>query len=184
MKKMTFALIALAAALLTVGFSCVNDPFVVPVDLTLSQTHEVNNGNAGSNPSFGGTEYVTLNNQIDESYRDHITTTRVSDLRVSTIGDFSGQFSVNVLINDSRILYVNGGSWNDFHAPQSVLTSSLISRDPAGYGQLQAALLALQNHQNVTVKLASNGTITTPYPAGLQVKIELISQVDAEVGGD
>lgn len=184
MKKMTSVLIALAAALLTVGFSCVNDPFVVPVDLTLSQTHDVNNGNAGSNPSFGGTTYVTLNNQIDESYRDNITSTRISDLRISTIGDFSGQFSVNVLVNDARILYVSGGSWNDFHTPQSVLTSSLISRDPAGYGALQLALWNLQNRQDVSVKLEANGTITTPYPEKLQVKIELISQVDAEVGGD
>ena len=183
MKKMTFALITLAAALMTVGFSCVNDPFTVPVNLTISQTYDVNNGNAGSVASFGGTKQVTLQDQIDQSYLKNITSSRVSDLRVSTIGDFGGSFSVSVAINGATILTVNNRAWNDFHAPQSVLTSNLIQRNPAGVNQLLIALQTLQSTQNVTVTLSANGSITTPYPGGLQVNIELISQVDAQVSG-
>lgn len=184
MKKMTFALITLAAALMTAGFSCVNDPFTVPVNLTLSQTYNVNNGNAGTNPSFGGTAQIALQDQIDQSYLGNITATRVSDLRVSTIGDFpAGTFSVNVAINGATILTVTGKQWNDFHTPQSVLASNLIQRNQAGVDQLLIALQTLQSTQRVTVSLSANGTIATPYPAGLQVQIDLISQVDAQVSG-
>ncbi len=183
MKKMTVVLVALTAALLTVGFSCINDPFIVSVNLPISATFDVNHGNAGSNATYSDSKVVALKDEIDQSYLNKIKNVRSYDLRISTIGDFGGNVSGVVTINGTTILTFSG-AWNDFHTSQSVLGSSLLVHpNQPGVLVLLGALNAFESNSEVTVTLGSTGTISTPFPAGLQMKVELLSQVDAEVSG-
>jgi hypothetical protein len=185
MKKTTYVLIALMVGLATMGFNCVNDPFVVSVNLPLVLTYTVNNGNAGSNANFSGSATIALKDQIDPSYLGNLQAARSYDLRVSTIGDFAGNVSNGVVRINNQTILTFAGAWNDFHTPQSVLGSSkLVSPNNVGVQVLLSALAQFRTDQNVTVKLDGSGTITTPYPAGLKVQVELLSQVDAQISGD
>jgi hypothetical protein len=185
MKKTTYLLMALLVGLATMGFNCVNDGFVVSVNLPLTLTFNVNNGNAGSNANFSGSATLALKDQIDPSYLGNLHGARSYDLRVSTIGDFSGTVSNGVVRINGQTILTFSGPWNSFHTPQSVLgSSSLVQPNNTGIQVLLNALQQFQTNQNVSVTLDGGGTITTPYPAGLQVQIELLSQVDAQVGGN
>ncbi len=180
MKTMTVVLFGLTAALLTMGFNCVNDPFMLSVNLPISATVNVDQGTTAFNES----KTVTLNDQFDQSYANKFKSYRIYDLRISTIGDFSGSFSGNVYIDNTVILTVTNKAWNDFHTPQSVTGSSnLVQQNAAGVAVLVNKLAQIQNGQTVVATLKTTGTISPAATSGLQVQIELLAQLDAEVSG-
>ena len=178
MKKMSVVLILLTAALLTMGFSCVNDPFTVSVNLPISAVFAVNSA------GYARDTVIVLNDNFDQSYAGKIKSSRVYDLRVSTIGDFNGNFSGTFSIDNTTILVVANQKWNDFHTPQSVLgTSPLVQQNLPGVIVLNGKLSQLQSGQTVIVHVGAGGSIGAGFPSGLQVKVELLTQIDAEVSG-
>ena len=180
MKAMTVILIGLTTALLTMGFNCVNDPFLLSVNLPITALVNVDQGTTSYNESTT----ITLNDQFDHSYANDIKSYRVYDLKIGTIGDFSGTFSGIVYIDNTPILSVTNKAWNDFHTPQSVSgTSNLVQQNAQGIAVLLARLAQVENGQTVTVTLKTTGTISPAATSGLQVEIELLAQVDAQVSG-
>lgn len=179
MKTMTFVLVTLMAALASVGFNCINDSFQVAVNLPLVQEYPVIPGPAGP---YSGSAVVKLKDIIDQSYLDKMKNVRAYDIRVSTTGQYGGNVSGAVTIDGTTILTFSG-AWNQFNTPQSVLgTSTLVSSQPLGVQALLNKLNAFKTDQNVTVTLAGNGSITgTTVPSGLVLRIEILSQVDAEI---
>ena len=178
MKAMTVILIGVTTALLTMGFNCVNDPFMLSVNLPISALINVDQGTTSYNES----QSITLNDQFDHSYADNIKNYRVYDLRIGTIGDFSGTFSGYVYIDNTLILSVNNKSWNDFHTPQSV-SGGAVQQNPQGLQYLLTKLSQVQSGQTVVVTLKTTGNISPAATVGLQIQIQLLAQLDAQVSG-
>ncbi len=182
MKTMTFVLVTLLVAIASVGFSCINDSFLVAVNLPLTVEYKVNPGPAGV--KIADTT-VYFKDQIDQSYVGKIQNVRYYDSQVSTIGTYSGSVPPNgQLLIDNQLLLSFHGNWNDFNTPQSVLGSSpLVTPNNAGVAELLAKLNQFIANQNTSVHLAGSCTLVGPdVPAGLRLRVQILCQVDAEVG--
>jgi hypothetical protein len=177
--KTKIVLVALFVALATMGFDCINDNFLVSVNIKgISGTYNINPGN---NLSFdGSTQPIDANTYLDKDYSDEIKDVRIYDIRLSTIGAYTGNINgtAQVIVNGvSTNLLGYSGSWSTFNTPQSLLTSSFLSRSAGGVATL---VKAIQNKQAVTLR--GFGTLSQgPVPSGLSVKIEVFGQVDAQV---
>lgn len=182
--KMKLLLAGLLIVLLNTGSSCINDGFLVAVNLPISQTWAINPST--TNATFSGSRTaVALANQIDESYRDKIKNARYYDIRVSVGGDYSGSVAGTANINGTP-LFTFDGTWAQLHTPQSLLGSSArIHPQTAGVNVLVNALNAFSNNNSVVVNLDATGTMSQlPIPSGLTLTVEILAQVDAQVGGD
>ncbi len=180
--KMKLLLAGLLIVLLNTGSSCINDGFLVAVNLPVSQTWQINEG---PNPNFSGqTTQFVLANQIDESYRDKIQGARYYDIRVSVGGAYSGSVSGTAYIDGTPLLNFNG-TWADFQTPQSLLgTSPHVTAVNAGVAVLISKLNAFVTNNQTTVSLSSQGSLSQgPVPKGLTVTVEVLAQVDAQIGG-
>ncbi len=188
MKTMTFVLVTLLAALASVGFNCINDSFTVAVNLPLTFDINVNPGPTGSK---GGTPVtVRLADQIDNSYVNKLQAVRFYDIRVSTVGTYSGTITNGVLTIDGIKILDFQGTWNQFNTPQSILGSSTLVTPNFAPGGGVSHLIDLLNQfkSNSGVQTTLNGSCTIQdqsgqVPAGLMVHFEILSQVDANVGG-
>jgi hypothetical protein len=183
--KMKLVLAGLLILLLNTGSSCINDSILVAVNLPISSQWAIN---GGSNPNFSGRDTVVLADQIDDSYHNKIQNARYYDIRVSVIGTYSGNVSgtASIGLTPTNLvpLLTFTGSWADFQTPQSLLgSSSHITPQPAGIAVLVSALNSFTTNNNTTVYLLASGALSqAPVPNGLSVKIEILSQVDAQVG--
>lgn len=185
--KMKLVLAALLIVLLNTGSSCINDGFLVAVNLPISHTWSINGGNTTT--FNGGITQVALANQIDESYRDKVKGARYYDIRVSVGGTYSGNVTGTAYIGttqSSRVpLLTFSGSWADFQTPQSLLgSSSHIAPQGAGVALLVSQLNAFATNNSVVVYLSADGSLSQPpVPNGLTLTVEILAQVDAQVGG-
>jgi hypothetical protein len=161
----------LVVALATMGFDCVNDNALISVNIPgLTGTFAINPGGT----TFDETITVTSSEYLDVGFSDiNLNSLRVYDIRVSTIGTFSGNVNGQVFVNGQQILSFNG-PWNSFNTPQSLVTSSLITRNAAGIGAL---LSAIANRQDVRIR--GVGNVSQTVPSGLSVRVEILAQVDA-----
>lgn len=181
--KMKLVLAALLIVLLNTGSSCVNDGFLVAVNLPISHTWAIN---GGSSTNFSGsTTTITLANQIDASYSDKIQGARYYDIRVSVGGAYSGNVNGTAYINGTPLLTFSG-SWADFQTPQSLLGASPhVTPQTAGVVVLVNALNTFKSNPSTVVTLSANGSLSQgPVPNGLTITVEILAQVDAQVGGD
>lgn len=183
MKKVMLTLTTLLIALATMGFNCINDSFDVAVNMPIEAVFTVNAGPAGS---FGGTPVtITLSGIIDPSYIGKIKNVRSYDIRVSTIGTCSDSIANGFATINSKQILTFRGQWNSFNTPQSVLGSSpLVTPNPVGIQELLSTLTKFINNSSQTAVVNGGGTmIGTTVPSGLQLKIQLFAQVDAELSG-
>ncbi len=182
MKTMTFALVALLMALSTMGFNCINDAFQVAVNMPITATYDINPGTPGP---INHSTTKNLSDFADNSYLDKIQAIRVYDVRITTIGDYSGSVSNGVVAVDGATLFTFSGTWNAFHNSQSILgTSSLIHPNTAGMAVLMNKLNQFKSNSSTTITISTSGNASGPaVPAGLQVKIEIMAQFDAQIGG-
>ena len=178
-------LLLLAGILATTGSTCINDGFLVAVNLTIPGCFNIKDGPTLSwtitDP--GQPVEIKLADQIDESYRDKIKSARFYDLRVKVKGTYTGSVSGICYINNSPLLTFSG-NWSDFANGQSLLgNSQLIARQPSGVAALVAALDQFRTDPTVKVALSSSGSLSgqSPVPSGLSICLEILSQVDAEV---
>jgi hypothetical protein len=179
MKRVTVVLGILLVALTTMGFNCVNDAVLVSVNLPLTATFDIT-GNTGTSTY---SKQLTISDYLDQSYLGKLQSVRFYDIKVSTIGTFAGSVAGSNAKIDNIVLLTLSGNWNDFNTPQSVLNSSHIVLNPAGVNQLITKLQQFKNTSTTTVVL-SGTTMTTggTFTSGLQVKIELLCQADANLG--
>ena len=183
MKKTMLTLATLLIVLATMGFNCINDTFDVAVNLPIEATFTINSGPAGN---FGGTPVtVVLSGVIDQSYIGKIKNVRSYDIRVSTIGTCADSIANGYgTINGKQILTFRG-QWNSFNTPQSVLGSSpYVTPNPVGVTELLNTLTRFMNNSSTTAVLNGGGTLIGPsVRSGLQMKVQIFAQVDAELSG-
>ena len=146
------------------GFNCVNDPVVVALNLgSFNATYPINPGTT-SNPYLGSAK-IDPTNFYDNSYT--LTGASVYDLTVQTIGPDLGTCSGTVTISSGGVtttLFTYSGPWTGFNTPQSLLTSSYITKNAAGIAQL---IQAVQNKDLITIAGSASITATSvPGPAG------------------
>ncbi|MFN0156559.1 MAG: hypothetical protein ACKVRP_00640 [Bacteroidota bacterium] len=178
--KMKLVLFCILISLATMGSDCINEGFIVTVDLPLEGCYDIN---AGSNLSFGGSQVYVLEDEIESTYRDDIQAARYYDIRVSVVGTYNGSVDGVARINGIDLLDYQG-NWSDFATPQSLLGSSThITPNAAGINELISILNSLPDPGNTTVTLSSSGTLAgqNPVPSGLSVCIEVLAQVDSQV---
>jgi hypothetical protein len=190
-------LLALMVALMTHGSSCINEGFLIPINLSINPCYTINSGPVGS--FIAKEDTVLLANLIDESFRDNIKDARYYDIRVTGNGSFSGNVVGTVSIRSSQfpiaqvLLYVGGGSsnatavpWSTFSTPQSLLGSSPYIRTSAGgVAILVDAMkrLATDSNTSIYIRAAGQTSGATSVPAGLSICIEILGQVDAQLNG-
>lgn len=161
----------LVVALTTMGFDCVNDNVLVSVNVTgLTATLSLNPGGT----SFDVTRTITASDYLDVGFSDiNLNSFRVYDIHVTTIGTFAGTVNAQVLVNGAEVLSFSG-PWSGFNTPQSLVSSQLITRNPAG---MLTLLNAIRNRQDVQIR--ARGSASQALPSGLAVRIEVLAQVDA-----
>ena len=181
--KTKVLLLLLVGLLATTGSTCIQDGFLVAVNLPIKVCLPIN---AGPNLVFGGTQVVKLADLIDASYIDNLKNVRYFDVRVSTTGTYTGTIYVVANIDGVELAKTatSPAQWSDLAVPQSLLAGSdKITFIPAGLNQLMTKLNAFKTDPNVTITMSGNGTLSgqAPVPAGLSVCVEIFAQVDAEV---
>jgi hypothetical protein len=178
-------LLLLVVLLATTGSTCINDGFLVAVNLPIQACFAITPGpTLNWTPTDPGQPVVVkLGDQIDASYLDNIKNVRYYDIKVSVKGTYAGSVSGIAYINNTPLLTYSG-AWSDFAAGQSLLGSSThITPQSGGITTLLASLNLLKTNPATTVALSSSGSLAgqTPVPAGLSVCVEILAQVDAEV---
>ena len=181
--KTKVLLLLLVGLLATTGSTCINDGFLVAVNLPIEACFTINEG---PNLVFQGTQTLRLKDLIDASYLDNIKNARFYDVRVRTEGTYNGTVYLVGNIDGTKIIetQTQPWPWSDFATSQSLLLGSTkITVNPPGLQQLVSRLNEFKTNPDVTVVLSANGTLSgqSPVPPGLSVCLEILAQVDAEV---
>jgi hypothetical protein len=171
------------AALATTGSQCINENFLVAVNLPIPICHAIN---PGPN-TFSGKDSVNLVNQIDASYLNNLRAARYYDIQVWVTGNYDSTVAGDayIVVNnvDYRILHF-AGKWNDFKTPVSIINSgSKITLDNAGVQKLTDILNQFVATGRGTLVVKGAGTLSgqTPVPSGLSLCMEVYAQADAEI---
>ncbi|MBM2845390.1 MAG: hypothetical protein HW407_702 [Bacteroidetes bacterium] len=177
MKTTFIILSALLLMLSTMGSSCINDPFLIAINVDpLTGCYGINSGNGVINDQI----IVDLADLIDGSYVEKVKDARLYDIRVHVTGAYpGGSVAGQAFINDS-LLFNFSGTWADFSTPQSLLgRSPHITPQVAGIAELVRVLKA---RPLGLVTLRATGQATpSPYPSGTQFCVEVYAQADAEI---
>ena len=180
MKTKTLLLLLLGI-LATTGSTCINENFLVSVNLPISACFAIN---PGVSTSYDGTVAIKLADEIDVSYIDNIQTVRYYDIRVSNQGTYADSVVNGRAFINNILLLTYAGKWSDFATPQSLLqNSTLIQTQAAGLNELVRALNQFKTDPATTIYLRSTGRLTgaPPVPSGLSVCVDILAQVDAKV---
>lgn len=181
--KTKVLLVFLLGILATTGSTCINDGFLVAVNLPIETCVGIN---SGPNLIFSGSETIKLADQIDVSYVNNIKSARFYDVRVKTKGTYNGTIYIEGKIDGVSLVKTktNPWPWSDFATPQSLLgKSEKFTVDSAGVRQLTTKLNQFKTDPTVSITLSASGTLAgqNPVPDGLSVCLEILAQVDAEV---
>jgi hypothetical protein len=180
----TKAMVAvMLAALATTGTQCINDNFLIAVNLPIPFCHSIN---PGPN-TFSGRDTIKLEGQIDKNYVDNMKAARFYDIKVSVGGDYNGSGTGDafIVVKDTLFRIVHfSGNWSDFKTPVSVLTGApKVVIDTTGVKKLVDILNQFVMTRSASVILEGRGTLSgqTPVPSGLSACIEVFAQVDAQI---
>ena len=189
--KTKILLFSLLIILATTGSTCINDGFLVSVNLPINPCFQIN---GVTNTNFNVVDSaIVLAQLIDPSYQDNVTNARYYDIRISVLGAYSGNVSGSVYIqylnSGPQLLLTYSGSWSDFVTAQSLLggsthisSASQQGQPYPGVGKLLDALRAMPTAPGTKLTFSSIGTLSQiPVPNGLSVCVEILAQVDAKV---
>jgi hypothetical protein len=180
--KTNLLLLLLVGLLATTGSTCINEGFLVAVNLPIKATFNIT---AGPNLAFDGVYTVKLSDQIDATYLEHIKNARFYDIRISTTGTYNGTVYAVANIDGVKLVTVKNQNWSAFATPQSLLVGSTsFEVDSLGLKQVGTRLAQFKASPGTTVAvLSANGTLSgqSPVPSGLALVVEILAQVDAEV---
>jgi hypothetical protein len=163
MNKKFLALLIIAVLPL-MAFDCITDFSSVTVSLNLAPITATFPLNPGSSLSYGGnTPPIDLASFFDQGYT--LTGATLYDITVGTKGEDLGLGAGTVALTVNGVtttLFTYNGAWSAFNTPQSLITSSLITRNQTGVNALIAAVTGRQK-----VVLGVSGTIAkAPTTAG------------------
>jgi hypothetical protein len=181
--KTKVMIVLMLGALATTGSQCINDDFLVAVNLPIPICHAIN---PGPN-TFLGKDSVNLVNQIDPTYLGKLKAARFYDIQVWVTGTYDSTIvgDAYIVINnvDYRLVHF-GGRWADFKTPMSILNGGTkLTIDNAGIQKLTDVLNQFVATGRATVVLKGAGTLygQTPVPSGLTLCIEVFAQADAQI---
>lgn len=171
MTHLKRAALALVVGLATMGSDCINEPFLVSVNLEeLELTISIP---AGTTTTFNGSAVVTAADYA--ATFASLQNMRIYDITVQGVGTYTGTVTGAGTVNGITIIAYTG-PWSQFATPQSLLAGATgVTLNAAGVTALRNAVEARQ-----TVTVAGAGSVSTsPVPA-LQLIVRIFAQVDAE----
>jgi hypothetical protein len=172
MKILVVAALTLAA-FATLGFSCINENFVVSINVEgISGVYDINPGSGSFSEC---TDPVGPDTYLGAYNDATIRGARIYDVLVSTIGTYSGNVTGTATVNGVPILAFDG-PFSYFNTPRSLRTDTNITRFDQGIKRLVDAITA---GEFITV-CGSGQASPGPFPTGQMVKVEVLGQVDAE----
>jgi hypothetical protein len=174
----------LAVGLMANGSSCLNDPFIVPLNAPLTHCEVSNPGQSwGDDPPT--TVYIL--GEIPEDYQDLVVGARLVDVVVyatnaAPTDSVNGEAGILTQSGYQQVVTFRGNG-RDFSERRSLLKdqSPLIASNPAGVDSLESLINRfIANPENTFVTIDSRG-IVLPTSTGHEVCVEILVQVDAEV---
>jgi hypothetical protein len=172
----------LIAALATMGSSCVNESFIIPVNIPLEDEYTTNPGG-----TWDDTKTFLIIDEIPESLGSDVVGSRLVDVEVWAV-----EPPANAVI-ENGVASVNGipavyfsGSGAQFANPVSLLnpgTPAVITQNQAGIDELIRVLdQFLLDPENTEITLSSSGSVN-PAVASQVIKVKITVQADLQ-GGD
>ena len=177
----------LVVGLMANGSSCLNDPFIVPLNAPLKHCETSNPGETwGNDPPTT----VVILDQIPESYRDVVVGARLVDVVVyatnpAPTDSVNGEAGIITPSGYQQVVTFRGNG-NDFSQRRSLLRdqSPYIVANPAGITALENVINQfIGSPENTVVTIDSRG-IVIPTSNGHEVCVEILVQVDGEVSVD
>lgn len=169
------------------GSSCLNDPFIVPLNAPLKHCEVSNPGQTwGDDPPT--TVYVL--GEIPEDYQDLVVGARLVDIVVyatnaAPTDSVNGEAGIVTAGGYQQVVTFRGNG-RDFSQRRSLLQdqSPLIAANAVGVDSLKAVINRfVANPENTFVTIDSRG-IVLPTSTGHEVCVEILVQVDTEVPFD
>jgi hypothetical protein len=158
MNKKFLALLIIAVLPL-MAFDCITDFSTVTVSLNLAPITATFPLNPGSGTTYGGiTPPIDLASLFDKSYT--LTGATLYDITVQTKGEDLGTGAGTVFLTVNGVqtrLFDYNGAWTAFNTPQSLITSSLITKNQPG---VNALISAVTGRQRVVLSVSGNITNT------------------------
>lgn len=172
------AILPLAASLAVaggVGTACLTiyDTFHVAVNVDgLEATFSLL---PNASTSYSGSVMVSAHDYISGDF-DVIDDVRIYDIRVGTTGSYAGDVTGSIRVNGIEFTSFSG-PWSAFADEQSLLTGGPITANQAGIAVVTNAIL---EQRDIFVEIV--GSVSqAPIPSGLQIRVEVLGQVDAEL---
>jgi hypothetical protein len=177
----------LVVGLMANGSSCLNDPFIVPLNAPLKYCDATNPGGSWGDD---GPVTVPIIGLIPESYQDAVVGARLVDVVVYAVNPDTG-----ARVTGDAGIYVGGvyrrvvsfdGTGAQFAERRSLLRdqSPLITADPTGIAALENLITQfINNPQTTTAIVFSQGTVSPPVQ-NQEICVEILVQVDGEVSID
>lgn len=175
MKTTTLILTMLMVTLLTMGSSCVNEGFVIAVNVPISKC---NTFTANSNSYDSGPQSVDLASIVGESFSGKLSQARLYDIKLTYIGPYTGNVSGSVYIGATKVVDYAGPA-SSFVGGRSLLTS------PTLFSNLNAAplLTALATRPLPVVTIRNTASFTPAPTPGTQhtLCVDILAQADGTV---
>ena len=172
-RHWTSAVILAGATLFLMGAQCfsITDPLVVTVNVKdIKNTYPITPGSVAFN-SPPRCETRNAADYIDSKY--NVNGSRLVDVTMQTVGTFSGNVVNGVVTVNGTTIITYSGPWSAFSTPQSLLTSPLLVRNPAGVTVLLNAIKS-----GAAVTLCDGGQLSQASVAGMQIVANIYAQVD------
>lgn len=169
----------LIVALVTMGSSCINESFIIPVSVPLQKDFMTNPGG-----SWNDEETFRIAEQIPESLGDEVVSARLVDIEV-----WAENPPADAVVQNG-VAYVNGipaaffsGTGAEFANPISLLNPGvpeLITKNQAGIDEIERVLNQfLLDPENTEVTVRSTGTVS-PAVASQKIWVKITIQADLE----
>jgi hypothetical protein len=172
----------LIVALATMGSSCVNESFIIPVNIPLEDEYTTNPGG-----SWNDSKTFLIIDEIPESLGSDVVGSRLVDIEVWAVDPPPNAVIQNGVasVNGIAAVYFSG-SGAQFANPVSLLnpgTPPVIGQNQPGIDELVRVLdQFLLDPDNTEITLSSSGTVT-PAVDSVHVRVKITVQADLQ-GGD
>jgi hypothetical protein len=176
MKTTTLLLAVLFVGLTTMGSSCVNEGFIVAVNVPISKCYSFTA--SGSNSYDSGPQTVDLAAIVGETYAENLQQSRLYDIKVTYTGPYTGALSGSVFFQGTRLVDFAGNA-ADFAGGPSLLTM------PARFSNLNVTplltALGTKPLPAVTVRATVNFAPAPAQGSSHSVCIDVLAQADGKV---
>jgi len=169
----------LIVALATMGSSCINNSFIIPVNIPLEDEYPTNPGGA-----WNDSKTFLIIDEIPSSLGSDVVGSRVVDIEVWVVNPPPTAVVSNGVASVNGIPAVNfSGTGADFANPVSLLnpgTPPVITKNQAGIDELVRVLdQFLLDPDNTQITLSSSGQVSPPVDGQL-VRVKITVQADLE----